>query len=225
MNDSQAGGSDSGRTSSKLGSSRLVSAVSRAVAHAEERRGFAWRGCWAFNARGEARASSAAAAAATCRLLARSASPRPAPSLRLLRGAPRRLLSSLVLCLSSARAQFGSCGLLLLASAGLLGVQRPGCVLARGAAPRPAPSLRLPRVAASSFCSACFRCGQRARCAFCVPSPFFLKNSRIKKYCAGCIRRGVLAKPSPPKAHACPVNPLKAVELFYLHPPVRRRRN
>ena len=173
VNDSHAGGSDFGRASSKLGSSRLVSAVSRAVAHAEERRGFAWRGCWAFNARGEARASSAAAAAATCRLLARSASPRPAPSLRLLRGAPRRLLSSLVLCLSSARAQFGSCGLLLLASAGLLGVQRPGCVLARGAAPRPAPSLRLPRVAASSFCSACFRCGQRARCAFCVPSPFF----------------------------------------------------
>ena len=175
MNNSHAGGSDFGRASSKLGSSRLVSAVSRAVAHAEERRGFAWRGCWAFNARGEARASSAAAAAATCRLLARSASPRPAPSLRLLRGAPRRF-SSLVLCLSSARAQFGSCGLLLLASAGLLGVQRPGCVLARGAAPRPAPSLRLPRVAASSFCSACFRCGQRARCAFCVPSPIFLKQ-------------------------------------------------
>ena len=210
MNDSHAGGSDFGRASSKLGSSRLVSAVSRAVAHAEERRGFAWRGCWAFNARGEARASSAAAAAATCRLLARSASPRPAPSLRLLRGAPRRLLSSLVLCLSSARAQFGSCGLLLLASAGLLGVQRPGCVLARGAAPRPAPSLRLPRVAASSFCSACFRCGQRARCAFCLPSPFFFKQPHLVYY-SGCIGRGVLAKPSPPKTHACPMNPLKTV--------------
>ena len=165
MNESHAGSSDFGRASSKPGSYRLVSAVSRAVAHAAERRGFAWRGCWAFNARGEARASSAAAAAATCRLLARSASPRPAPSLRLLRAPPRRF-SSLVLYLSSARAQFGSCGLLLLASAGLLGVQRPGCVLARGAAPRPAPSLRLARVAASSFCSACFRCGLRAAGAF-----------------------------------------------------------
>ena len=85
----------------------------------------------------------------------------PPPRCVSCAGPPRRF-SSLVLCLSSARAQFGSCGLLLLASAGLLGVQRPGCVLARGAAPRPAPSLRLPRVAASSFCSACFRCGLRA---------------------------------------------------------------
>ena len=104
VNDSHAGGSDFGRASSKLGSSRLVSAVSRAVAHAEERRGFAWRGCWAFNARGEARASSAAAAAATCRLLARSASPRPAPSLRLLRGAASSFLVSRPLSLFCARA-------------------------------------------------------------------------------------------------------------------------
>ena len=106
----------------------------------------------------------------------------PPPRCVSCAGPPRRF-SSLVLCLSSARAQFGSCGLLLLASAGLLGVQRPGCVLARGAAPRPAPSLRLPRVAASSFCSACFRCGQRARCAFCVPSPIFFKQPHLKILC------------------------------------------
>ena len=148
----------------------------------------------------------------------------PPPRCVSCAGPPRRF-SSLVLCLSSARAQFGSCGLLLLASAGLLGVQRPGCVLARGAAPRPAPSLRLPRVAASSFCSACFRCGQRARCAFCVPSPIFFQTAALKQYCAGCIRRGVLAKPSPPKTHACPVSPLTAVGLCYPHPPLRRRRN
>ena len=91
----------------------------------------------------------------------------PPPRCVSCAGPPRRF-SSLVLCLSSARAQFGSCGLLLLALVGLLGVQRPGCVLARGAAPHSARSLHFPRVAASSFCSACFRC--------CVPSLTFFKQ-------------------------------------------------
>jgi len=64
-----------------------------------------------------------------------------------------------------------------------------------------------------------------ALCALCAKPDFFL-TAAFKKYCAACIRHGVLAKPSPLKTHACcPVNPLKTVELFYLHPPVRRWRN
>ena len=85
--------------------------------------------------------------------------------------------------------------------AALLRVPRPRC------ASRAWPPRRFVRPAFAAGC------GQRARCALCVlcAKPVFFKQPHFK-YWAGCIRRGVLAKPSPPKTtHAFPGGGVKAV--------------